>query len=412
MDSKTGNSRAFNLTNHRVDKDAMLEVISTPQQTQVTANAGFGHGETNDDDDFINIGGVASALEVTYTLTADPDGICIMNLPSPAVFFISGKDANNRPIAKFVNYEPGSPAQGTQAIPLTEWRDVLADLWIQRNQVLVDLNNQVRWDAAEVFDTTEVRFMEYLDFKVTEPGGDADTADPANGWARWAKITDWPTVWPNNPVIAVFDPTDAANFSDYGSSMVWPIPDVAPVAGYPLGVQDERGIYRLLKALQAAALMQYDSSWEISGDGVTLTVGDLAGWFRRPVLGHKQLDNKLVATKQPIGGFRISYTGSVYAIQSLWAVSGLTITLDSDISPRIRFVCTAGRVVQQVHMTPYANSVSPSAVGVWSLFISNADNSYKALPATDGYMLFNRLKHDGDPFPASEFNVEVTFFGE
>jgi len=356
VDTKIGNARRFALNNHRLDRDAVLEMQDDPRRALTTALGGIsGHGRTRSAA-HVNIGGCLSKLEVNAVVV---EGVsAYLEFPSPAVFFIGGHDTDNRPIAKHVNYEPSSSAQSVTALDISVFAGANSEtlLWIQRGETPVDEDNQVNWNLVEQDNTTELRFMEYVDFRATLFAGDVQTNDPANGWAVFGRIFTWDG-W--TPTIEIFDPVDFDAYDNY-NLMVYPVVGAAVPAGYALGIGDYRGIYRMLKTVVNALLMQFDSDWDIDGDGTINAVG-LDGYYRKPTLGHKQLDSMLAGTRQAIGGGTMYWNGATHVLHDVWAADGLAITLQEAGAPAVIKVDASAssktlRNIQFSYRTPNQNS--------------------------------------------------------
>lgn len=365
MDTKIGNARRFGLNNHRLDKDAVLEMQDDPRRALTTAlGGGSGHGRLRSAA-HVNIGGCLSKLEVNAIV--DPGVSTVIEFPSPAVFFIGGHDTGGRPIAKHVNYEPSSSAQSVTSLDVTVFAAANSEtlLWINRGEVAVDEDNQVYWDLTELDDSPLLRFMEYVDFRATLFAGDTETNDPANGWAVFGRIFVWDGY---EPTIEVFDPVDFDAYDNY-NLMVYPVLGAAVPAGYALGIGDYRGIYRMLKTVVNALLMQFDSDWDIDGDGTINAVG-LDGYYRKPTLGHRQLDAALVGTRQAIGGGTMRWNGATHVLLDVWGADGLAITLQVPGSPAVIKVDASAssktlRNMQFSYRAPNQNSAY-----LWSAYIT------------------------------------------
>lgn len=300
LDQKVGNRRNFLLTNHRLNKDALLQILDDMMHTVNNSNAAtLGSGDPNFS--FAEAGVSAAGTDGRWDYTVDNiSSLCVITFTRPGYLIYGAKDDDGYACSKVVLFDPSNPAQTTSSIILDGYVAQDCYLWFRRMEANADSDSEARWSVGtgEVFTSTFTRKREWVEFAVTTIAPNA-TYNEENGYFRFAVIDSWSGLVPDIRFIHFADRRGLEHSSNNPNAKNF---NTVVNGGFgmtagPLGSQSLTG---LVKDLVNQMYMLQDSDWDITlPRGYVNAVGQ-NGWFHRPDFGMKQIGELLPRARSAV----------------------------------------------------------------------------------------------------------------
>lgn len=401
LDQKVGNRRNFLLNNHRLNKDAVLQILEDVMETVNNANVAL-LGRP-DPDTSATHGVTAAGCDGVWQYSVDTSGGVIIHFNDPGYLVYGAKDLNGKACTKVVLYDPASTSQAATSVNITAYAGTPGTqcfLWFRREEANVDVDAEYRWQTGtgEVFQPTATMRREYVEFAVTGTGYHP-TYNEENGYFKFARIKEWLSA--TSPNLEFIHFTDRKGIAISNSNLT-------PFGGF-YGITGGIGLVGIVKDIVNLLYMISDSTWNINLVNGAVAAAGQAGWYHRPARGLKQIDQDLTSISTQLDStesdvIRLKSSLPKTAILLSAKVDTAAFTFDynyaTDFNPVVGFTWGLPGFISISFPPGIGGYINSSTVIVMATVESNAGNqrNFISYEWTTPNVLWIRAKDsNGDP---------------
>lgn len=292
LDQKVGSRRNFLLNNHRLNKDAVLQILEDVMETVNNANVAL-LGRP-DPDTSATHGVTAAGCDGVWQYSVDTSGGVVIHFNDPGYLVYGAQDLNGKACTKVVLYDPASTSQASTSVNVTAYAGTPGTqcfLWFRREEANVDVDAEYRWQTGtgEVFQSTPTMRREYVEFAVTGTSYHP-TYNEENGYFKFARIREWLSA--TSPNLEFIHFTDRKGIAISNSNLT-------PFGGF-YGITGGIGLVGIVKDIVNLLYMISDSDWNINLVNGAVAAAGQAGWYHRPEFGLKQIAELLPRAKSAV----------------------------------------------------------------------------------------------------------------